>query len=136
MLSVKQLMSSVTRHVKASYQVQTEEEFHAKVMGGDKPVAVKFTADWCGPCKMLSPRLDAAIAQAEDEVDLAVVDIDDLADIAMEHDVHAIPTVIGVKNGQIVDKFLGWKDEDQLASFENKIGDYRILQRSFWQQPV
>ena len=64
-------------------QVQTEEEFHAKVMGGDKPVAVKFTMDWCGPCKMLSPRLDAAIAQAEDEVDLVVVDIDDLADIMM-----------------------------------------------------
>ena len=99
MLSVKQLMSSVTRqvstsrHVMATYQVQTEEEFHAKVMGGDKPVAVKFTADWCGPCKMLSPRLDAAIAQAEDEVDLAVLDIDDLTDIAMEHNIHDIPRV-------------------------------------------
>ena len=135
MLSAKYLMSSVTRnvslvrhvstsrHVMATYQVQTDEEFHAKDMGGDKPVAVKFTADWCGPCKMLSPRLDAAIAQAEDEVDLAVVDIDDLADIAMEHDVHAIPTVIGIKNGQIVDKFVGMKDEDQLASFINKLRD-------------
>ena len=53
----------------------------------------------------------------------AVVDIDDLADIAMEHDVHAIPTVIGVKNGQIVDKFVGMKDEDQLTSFINKLRD-------------
>ena len=101
----------------------TDESFDNEVIKSSKPTVVDFWAEWCGPCKMLSPRLDAAIAQAEDEVDLAVVDIDDLADIAMEHDVHAIPTVIGIKNGQIVDKFVGMKDEDQLASFINKLRD-------------
>ena len=53
---------------RASYQVQTEEEFHDKVMKGDKPVVVDFSATWCGPCKLLLPRLEAAIANAEDEV--------------------------------------------------------------------
>ena len=76
------MMSSVTRnagrsvrHVntsslvpRASFQVQTEEEFHDKVMKGDKPVVVDFSATWCGPCKLLLPRLEAAITNAEDEV--------------------------------------------------------------------
>ena len=66
-------------------------------------------------------RLDAAIAAAEDEVDLAIVDIDDLADIAMEHGVNAVPTVIGLKNGEVVDKFVGLVDEDKLSSFIAKL---------------
>ena len=66
-------------------------------------------------------RLDAAIAAAEDEVDLAIVDIDDLADIAMEHGVNAVPTVIGLKNGEVVDKFVGLVDEDKLAAFIAKL---------------
>ena len=135
MMSAKYLMSSLTRNVSwvrhvstssrvmATYQVQSEEEFRDKVMNGDKPVVVDFSATWCGPCKLLSPRLDAAIAHAEDEVDLAIVDIDDLADVALEHGVQAVPTVIGVKNGEIVDKFVGLVDEDVLGSFIQKLRD-------------
>ena len=66
-------------------------------------------------------RLDAAIAAAEGEVDLAIVDIDDLADIALEHGVNAVPTVIGLKNGEIVDKFVGLVDEDKLSAFIAKL---------------
>ena len=69
----------------------------------------------------ISLRLDAAIAAADDEVDLAIVDIDDLGDIAMDHGVQAVPTVIGVKNGQVVDRFIGLVDEDKLSSFINKL---------------
>ena len=57
------------------------------------------------------------------QVDLAKVDIDDLADLAMEHGVNAVPTVIAVKNGEIVDKLVGVADEDVLATFINKLRD-------------
>lgn len=116
------------------------EEFHDKVINGTKPVVVDFGATWCGPCKILLPRLEAAIMLAEDEVnqiqilvsnwsiqysqvDLAKVDIDDLADLAIEHGVNAVPTVIAVKNGEIVDKLVGVADEDVLTSFINKLRD-------------
>ena len=56
-------------------------------------------------------------------MDLAKVDIDDLADLAMEHGVNAVPTVIAVKNGEIVDKLVGVADEDVLATFINKLRD-------------
>ena len=78
---------------------------------------VDFSATWCGPCKLLTPRLDAAIAAQEGAVDLAVVDIDDLAELAMEHNVNAVPTVIGMKEGKVVDRFVGLLEEDKLAAF-------------------
>ena len=78
---------------------------------------VDFSAQWCGPCKLLTPRLDAAIAAREGAVDLAIVDIDDLAEIAMEHNVNAVPTVIGVKEGKVIDRFVGLLEEDKLAAF-------------------
>jgi len=112
---------STTRPMLETFQVQDEEEFHQKVMKNEKPIVVDFSATWCGPCKLLSPRLDAAIAAAEGEVDLAIVDIDDLADIALEHGVNAVPTVIGLKNGEIVDKFVGLVDEDKLSAFIAKL---------------
>ena len=80
-------------------------------------VIVDFSATWCGPCKMLSPRLDAAVATAGDTVDLAIVDIDENADIADRYGVQAVPTVIAVRDGKVVDKFVGLIDEDKLGAF-------------------
>merc|ERR1712002_369299 len=101
----------------ATFAVQDEAEFKEKVLGSSSPVVVDFSAQWCGPCKMLTPRLDAAIAAQEGAVDLAVVDIDDLAELAMQHDVNAVPTVLGIKDGKVVNKFVGLIDEDKLAEF-------------------
>ena len=92
-------------------------------MKGDNPVVVDFTANWCGPCKLLMPRLEAAIANAETKVDLAKVNIDDLSELAMEHRVYAVPTILAIKNGEIVDKLIGLQDEDVLASFVGKLRD-------------
>ena len=112
---------SNTKPALATFAVQDEAEFKEKVLGSATPVVVDFSATWCGPCKLLTPRLDAAIAATEGAVDLAIVDIDDLADIALEHGVNAVPTVLGIKDGQIVDKFVGLIDEDKLSAFINKL---------------
>jgi len=105
----------------AVYAVQSEEEFKTKVLGSEKPVVIDFSATWCGPCKMLTPRLESAVAATEEAVDLAIVDIDDLSDLALEHDVSAVPTVLGVKNGEVVDRFVGLIDEDRLSAFIGKL---------------
>ena len=105
----------------ATFAVQDEAEFKEKVLGSSTPVVVDFSATWCGPCKLLTPRLDAAIAATEGAVDLAIVDIDDLSDLALDHGVNAVPTVLGIKDGQIVDKFVGLIDEDKLSAFISKL---------------
>jgi len=112
---------SSSKPVLATFTVQDETEFKEKVLGSAIPIVVDFSATWCGPCKLLTPRLDAAIAATEGAVDLAIVDIDDLADIAMEHGVNAVPTVLGIKDGKVVDKFVGLVDEDKLGAFITRL---------------
>ena len=119
--NVRQL--SISRQVMDTFQVQTEEEFHKKVMNGGKTVVVGFCATWCHLCQDAQPRLEAAIRNAEDKVDLAKVDIHELTDLALELGVRSAPTVIAVKNGQIVDKLTGLQDKDVLATFIKKLRD-------------
>ena len=80
-----------------------------------------FVFRWCGPCKLLMPRLETAIAATKDGVDLAKVDIDDLTDIAMEYGVDVVPTVLSFKNGKVVEKFVGLQDDDKIHKFVTAI---------------
>ena len=66
-------------------------------------------------------RIEAAVAATEDEVNLAMVDIDELGEVAMEHGVTAVPSVIGFKNGKKFDSFIGLVDDDKLSSFVEKM---------------
>ena len=64
---------------------------------------------------------DAAVANTESKVNLAIVDIDELGDLAIDHQVQAVPTVVAFKNGEIVDKFVGLIDDDKLDAFITKL---------------
>lgn len=101
--------------------IQDEEDFKDRVTDNVAPVVVDFHAQWCGPCKILGPRLESLISSKDGKVILAKVDIDDNTDLAMEHGVQAVPTVLGMKGGKVIDKFVGVKDEDELESFVKKI---------------
>lgn len=104
-----------------TFTIQDEDDFKARVLESAEPVIVDFNATWCGPCKILTPRLDAAIAATEGKVHLAMVDIDELGDLAMDHSVQAVPTVLAMKGGKVVDKFVGVLDEDKLGAFVNQL---------------
>merc|ERR1712058_124072 len=69
----------------------------------------------CGPCRMIAPRVEAAVAATNDEVDLAIIDIDELPDLAEAYNVTAIPCLLGVKDGQIMDRLIGGQDEDTIS---------------------
>jgi len=99
------------------FSIQDKDDFEAKVVKSKKPVVVDFHATWCGPCKMLMPRLETVIATTNDAVDLAKVDIDDHSDIAIEYGVDVVPTVLSFKNGKVVEKFVGLQDDDKISKF-------------------
>ncbi|MBN3298252.1 THIOM protein, partial [Amia calva] len=104
-----------------SFNVQDGEDFTERVVNSSLPVLIDFHAQWCGPCKILGPRLEKAVAKQEGRVAMAKVDIDDHTDLAIEYGVSAVPTVIAMKGGDVVDKFVGIKDEDQLDAFVSKL---------------
>ncbi|XP_028311168.1 thioredoxin, mitochondrial [Gouania willdenowi] len=110
-----------TSRREVSFNVQDNEDFTERVLNSELPVLVDFHAQWCGPCKILGPRLEKAVAKQKGRVAMAKVDIDDHTDLAIEYGVSAVPTVIAMRGGDVVDHFVGIKDDDELESFVSKV---------------
>lgn len=85
----------------------TTENWDTEVLQNSKPVLVDFYADWCGPCKMLSPIVAALATEYEGKVVVGKINVDSDPDIAERYNVMSIPTVIIVKGGEVVWKHVG-----------------------------
>uniref|UniRef100_A0A914DTR9 Thioredoxin domain-containing protein n=1 Tax=Acrobeloides nanus TaxID=290746 RepID=A0A914DTR9_9BILA len=99
------------------FNVETEEEFDEKVTNAERPVLVDFYADWCGPCKVLGPILEAKVTNRDGKVSLAKIDVDFAESLPERFNIRAVPTVLAIKNGEIVNRFEGLVDETQLEEF-------------------
>ncbi len=93
----------------------TLNDFQKEVLASDKTVIIDFYADWCGPCKMLSPIIDE-IATENKDVKVCKVNVDNERELAMKFDVMSIPTVVFFKNGQQVSHFVGYKTKEEILS--------------------
>lgn len=92
--------------IQSSILHPTSGTFAPDVLGSTKPVLVDFYAGWCGPCKMLDPVLKE-IADEKPEVTVAKVNVDQQPELAAEYSVRALPTLLFVKDGQVVDRITG-----------------------------
>lgn len=92
------------------------EAFDKLIAESDKPVLVDFWAEWCGPCKILSPRVDEA-AEEMDDVAVAKVNVDDQQDLAARYKVMQIPTLLLFKGGEVASKSVGAITKDQIKDF-------------------
>lgn len=92
----------------------SEENFEKEVLKSEKIVIVDFYADWCGPCKMMSPIIDKIAEELGDSVKVGKVNVDENLELAQSLNIMSIPTIMIYKNGTIDTKFIGLTDKKEI----------------------
>ncbi len=96
----------------------TDSNFEELVLKSDKLAVVDFSAEWCGPCRMVSPIVKELAETFKDQIVAGEVDVDHNPQTAAKYGVRNIPTVLFIKGGEVVDKQVGAVPK---AAFEDKI---------------
>ena len=96
-----------------SVQNITNENFDEIVLRSDKPVLVDFWAEWCGPCRMVSPIVDE-IAGERDDIVVGKVNVDEEPELAQRYRIMSIPTLIFFKDGELVQREAGGKSKGEI----------------------
>ena len=97
-----------------SVQAITDNNFEEEVLKSDKTVLIDFYADWCGPCKMMSPIIDE-ISEENSEIKVGKVNVDENIETAEKYQVMSIPTIIVVKNGEVTKQFVGVTSKEDIV---------------------
>jgi len=106
----------------------TDATFATEVVERSKtvPVVVDLWAEWCGPCKSLGPVLEKVIGETQGLVELAKVDVDSNPEVSAAFQVQSIPAVYAMKDGQVVDSFVGAKGEPDVVAFVQRLLDTSV----------
>ena len=91
-----------------------EENFENEVINSDKTTIVDFYADWCGPCKMMSPIIDKIAEENTENIKVGKVNVDENQELAMKYNVMSIPTILVFKNGNLVKTFIGVTSKSEI----------------------
>ena len=89
--------------------------FHKEVLNSDRPVLLDFFASWCGPCRMVGPILDE-IADEREDIKVCKVDIDEQPELASRFRIMSVPTLMVLKDGNIVDQSIGARPKHQILA--------------------
>ena len=94
----------------------TSENFEDEVLKSDKKVLIDFYADWCEPCKMMSPVIDEIAEEKQEKIKVGKINVDENQDLAEEYDVMTIPTIMIISNGEIQKTFIGVTDKNEILN--------------------
>ena len=92
----------------------SKDNYKKEVLDTDKTILIDFWASWCGPCKMLSPIIDEVSNEVSDNIKICKVNIDEQQDLATQFQIMSIPTLVIIKNGQVVNNSVGVRSKEEI----------------------
>ncbi len=103
-------------------EIFTTDNFDSEVLNSDKPVLVDFWAEWCGPCRAVTPIIEELASDFDGRAKIGKVNIEEQGDLATKFRIMSIPTIILFKNGQIAEKVIGARPKAELTKIiENNL---------------
>lgn len=103
----EEVNNSLNNKDKKAMALEITDATFEDLLKSDKPVVIDFWAEWCGPCRMVGPIVDELAAEYEGKVTIGKVDVDNNDEIAAKYGIRNIPTILFIKNGEVVDKQVG-----------------------------
>jgi len=94
----------------------TEESFASEVLAADRPVLVDFWAEWCGPCRMVSPIVEELAGEFGERLKVLKLNVDQNPQIAATYGIMSIPTLAVFEQGRLKDRIVGYKPKNQLRA--------------------
>ena len=92
----------------------TGDNFQEEVLKSNKPVLIDFYADWCGPCRMMTPIIDQIAEEMSDKIKVGKVNVDENQELAMEYGVMSIPTIVIIENSKVKNTLVGVRDKNDI----------------------
>jgi len=98
----------------------TDSTWDQEVLKSEKPVLVDFWAEWCAPCRMMAPTIDALAAQYDGKAKIGKLNVDENMVVSEKYQIRGIPTVLIIKNGQVAEQVVGVTSKENLSKLIEK----------------
>jgi thioredoxin 1 len=103
-----------------------DDSFEKEVLQSGKPVLVDFWAEWCGPCRMMLPTVEAVAAEREGTATVVKLNVDQSPSTPQRYGVRGIPTIILFKDGKEIDRVVGATSKETLTRLIDKHADFQV----------